>query len=192
MPGDTLIGGAKLQNRLTRGDPSRIGLYTSPSIKYSELDLYTKPIEWQGNTVRVVLQCRQEPGSFNATGETVGWLKRWGKTPISKHFANDEIERFSHARGSIMPYRVLVSLDVKTREKEQEDEARVARLQLAEQLLHNKKQAAEKAKHAAEKAKEVAETAIEASKKANKAAEKAQQQEAEARVSLASLREALA
>ena len=172
MPGDTLIGGAKLQNRLTRGDPSRIGLYTSPSIKYSELDLYTKPIEWQGNTVRVVLQCRQEPGSFNATGETVGWLKRWGKTPISKHFANDEIERFSHARGSIMPYRVLVSLDVKTREKEQEDKARLQKeVKQAQELLENKKQAAEKAKDAAAKA---------------------QQQEAEARASLKSLQEALA
>ena len=34
MPGDTLIDGTVLPNRLTRGSNERIGLYTSPSIGY--------------------------------------------------------------------------------------------------------------------------------------------------------------
>ena len=43
MPGDRMIDGSELPNRLTRGGPGRIGVYTSPSIRYSELDIYTKP-----------------------------------------------------------------------------------------------------------------------------------------------------
>eukprot|EP00961_Rhodomonas_salina_P029912 403055-Rhodomonas_salina.1 len=86
MPGDTLIDGKTLQNRLTRGGQDRIGLYTSPSIKYSELDIYTKPTEWKGHQVRVVIQCRQKPESYRAGGETIGWQRRFGTTAISQHF----------------------------------------------------------------------------------------------------------
>ena len=42
MPGDKMIDGKELPNRLTVGD-HRIGFYTSPSIRYSELDICTKP-----------------------------------------------------------------------------------------------------------------------------------------------------
>ena len=54
MPGDTLMNGTPLPNRLTGGGEHRIGVYTSPSIKYSELDIYTKPRSWQGREVRVL------------------------------------------------------------------------------------------------------------------------------------------
>ena len=45
-PGDVLLDRTKLPNRLTRGGEDgrgkgRIGFYTPPSIKYSELDSYT-------------------------------------------------------------------------------------------------------------------------------------------------------
>ena len=118
MPGDTLIDGTALPNRLTRGGTDRIGVYTSPSIKYSELDIYTKPAQWEGHEVRVVLQCRQKCGSFSVGGETIGWKARFNNTPISSFFSNDQIERFTRAKGSIIPYRILIGLDIKTREQE--------------------------------------------------------------------------
>ena len=120
IPGDKMIDGKKLPNRLTGGGSNRIGLYTSPSIKYSELDIYTKPRQWSGSSVRTVIQCRQKPGTFGIEGETIGWTTRFGAARFSRHFGNDRIERFTKARGSIIPYRVLVALDVTTREHEEE------------------------------------------------------------------------
>ena len=112
------MDGTKLANRLTKGSEDRIGLYTSPSIKYCELDIYAKPCRWAGRSVRMVLQCRQKPGSFSPAGETIDWKGRFGNAPISTHFGNDEIERFTRAGGSIIPYRILIGLDVVTREDE--------------------------------------------------------------------------
>lgn len=40
--------------------------------------------------------------------------------PSHSTFPNQEIEQFTHARGSIIPYRVLVSTDVITRESQEE------------------------------------------------------------------------
>ena len=118
MPGDLLINGTPLPNRLTGGGEHRIGVYTSPSIKYSELDIYTKPRTWKGREVRVVLQCRQKIGTFASQGETIGWNRRWNYAPISRFFDNDKIERFTKAKGTIIPYRVLVGLGVTTRDHE--------------------------------------------------------------------------
>ena len=124
MPGDTLLDSSKLPNRLTRGGQHRIGVYTSPSIRYSELDIYTKPVQWQGHTVRVVLQCRQKmdirPPELRIEGETIGWQQSFGPVAISQNFTNDEIERFTRARGSIIPYRLLVAMDITTRWQEEE------------------------------------------------------------------------
>ena len=122
MPGDKMMDGTTLPNRLTRGGRNRIGLYTSPSIKYAELDIYSTPVQWSGHSVRTVIQCRQKPG-FDVNGETVGWKQRFGEARFSQHFTNDEIERFTRARGSIIPTRVLVGLDIRTREQEEADEA---------------------------------------------------------------------
>jgi hypothetical protein len=48
VPGDTLINGSKLPHRLTQGGDERIQIYTSPSIKYSTLDIYTQPVRGKG------------------------------------------------------------------------------------------------------------------------------------------------
>ena len=126
MPGDRLLDGSKLPNRLTRGSSDRIGLYTSPSIRYSELDIYTKPATRQGSKVRVVLQCRQNlmiaPPALGIEGETIAWMTRFGDAEISRHFPNSEIERYTDARNSIIPYRILVDMDIVTREEEQTQE----------------------------------------------------------------------
>jgi large subunit ribosomal protein L40e len=146
MPGDTLIDGSKLPNRLTRGGDERIQIYTSPSIKYSALDIYTQPSAWQGHTVRVVLQCRQSP-EFSTCGETIGWTKKFGSVPISPHFPNEEIERFTRSRGGVVPYRILVGLDVVTREMEQQAKLDAKKTQ---QQLERQIQNAEKVRNAAQ------------------------------------------
>ena len=128
MPGDKMIDGKELPNRLTRGGSDRIGLYTSPSIKYAELDIYSKPAQWSGSSVRTVMQCRQSPETFEVKGETIGWQRRFGEARFSQHFCNDEIERFTKARGCIIPYRVLVGIDVETREEELEKLEAVAKV----------------------------------------------------------------
>ena len=149
-PGDTLIDGSTLPNRLTRGGEQRVGIYTSPSFRYSELDIYTKPQQWEGHTMRVMLQCRQKPGSFSSEGETIGWTREWGAAAISHNFSNSEIERFTQARNSIIPYRLLVGVDVTTREEEEKGKrAERGRLQKAvddaRQVLADCKRAREEA-----------------------------------------------
>jgi hypothetical protein len=119
MPGDTLIDGSKLPHRLTQGGDERIQIYTSPSIKYSVFDIYTQPSVWQGRTVQVVLQCRQSP-EFSTCGEMIGWTKKFGSMSISLHFPNEKIEHFARSRGGVIPYRILVGLDVVMREMEQQ------------------------------------------------------------------------
>ena len=158
MPGDKMIDGKELPNRLTRGGSDRIGLYTSPSIKYAELDIYSKPTQWSGSSVRTVMQCRQSPETFEVKGETIGWQRRFGQARFSQHFSNDEIERFTKARGCIIPYRVLVGIDVKTREEELEELKAVAKVA---------KKAADDAAKAAE---EKAQAAVDAAKAADDAA----------------------
>ena len=75
-------------------------------------------------------ECRQNvkirPSGLRIEGETIGWQKRFGNAAISRHFANDEIERFTRAKNSIIPYRILVGIDLVTRE----DEEKAKRAQL--------------------------------------------------------------
>ena len=124
MPGETLMDGTRLPNRLTGGDKDRIGVYTSPSIKYSELEIYTQPQYWNGFKVSLVFQCRQDmtvqPPALRIEGETIGWKYRFGDVPISAHFPNSQIERYTDSSNSIIPYRILVAMNVVTREAEEQ------------------------------------------------------------------------
>ena len=129
MPGDRLMDGTQLANRLTGGGEDgagkgRIGVYTSPSILYSELEIYTQPEEWNGSKVFLVFQCRQDmtlkPPALRIEGETIGWEHRFGDVPISSHFPNSQIERYTDSSNSIIPYRILVAMNVVTREAEEQ------------------------------------------------------------------------
>jgi hypothetical protein len=131
-----------------------------------------------GHTVRIVLQCRQAP-EFSTCGETIGWTKKFGSAAISPHFPNEEIERFTCSRGGVIPYRILVGLDVVTREMEEQaqldaKEVTVEEIRQAEQVLD----AAQKERQAAGQAKEEARRLWEAAQANQQAAERA---EAEAR-----------
>ena len=77
--------------------------------------------------MKIVLQCRQKPPSrgvgvndgFSVCGETISWRRKYGSATISDHFGNSEIERFTRQTSGIIPYRVLVGMDVVTREDEE-------------------------------------------------------------------------
>jgi hypothetical protein len=119
MPGDKLMDGTELKNAhtaVTGKDYSRLQIWTSPSVLYSELDIYTEPVAFEGHNMRVVLQCRQNPNSISTCGETIGWTSKFGTVPISPHVDNKEIECFTGSRGAVIPYRVLIKVNSSTRE----------------------------------------------------------------------------
>ena len=165
-PGDMLLNNTQLPNRLTVGE-DRIGLYTSPSIKYSELDIYTDPTKWKGHSVRVVLQCRQKMDirwpELKIERETVGWKQRFGSVAISQHFTNEEIERCTTVRNSIVPYKLLIAMDLTTRKQEEEDKEELQ--QQVEAAANNAKEA-RKAYEEAENAKKASDAAEKKSKAA--------------------------
>jgi len=100
LPGDMLMDGTALGNAHTAGGDSRLHLYTSPSVLYSELDIYTEPVSFEGHNVRIVLQCRQNPASLSNCGETIGWSQQVGPIPISPHVDNTKIECFTDSKGA--------------------------------------------------------------------------------------------
>lgn len=118
-PGNKLIDGSELGNHATAGGQKRLGVYTSGSIKYAELDIYTHPSPWGNHEIRVVLQCRQNLESAKIEGETIGWKTRFGEARISEQFSNQEIERVTQSNNSIIPCRLLIGIDVITREEEE-------------------------------------------------------------------------
>ena len=109
LPGDTLLDGTTLKAAHTRDD-DRQRLYTSPSVLYSEMAVYTEPIHFRGSNAKIVLQCRQLP-DFEICGETIGWERKNPGKRISPSFANSEIERYTLRRNAIIPYRILVKLE---------------------------------------------------------------------------------
>ena len=75
MPGDKLMYGTELKNAHTvagKDNSRRLKIHTSPSVLYSELDIYTDLVAFEGHNMRVVLQCRQSPNSISTCGETIG------------------------------------------------------------------------------------------------------------------------
>jgi|EP00802_Teleaulax_amphioxeia_P009367 exosome complex RNA-binding protein Csl4 len=109
LPGDTLLDGSTLQAAHTR-DAYRNRLYTSPSVHYAEKPVYTEPIEFSSQRMRVVLQCRQKP-DFEVCGETIGWEQKHPGVAISPHFPNSQLEWFTTKRAAIVPYRILIKMD---------------------------------------------------------------------------------
>ncbi|CAF1588525.1 unnamed protein product, partial [Didymodactylos carnosus] len=111
LPGDTLLDGRKLEIHREH-IPGMNHFYTSPTIKYSSLSTYCPKIQFTSANgekydVRVVLQCKQKPGTFKIQRETVGY----GTTPICEYISNEEIEWYSESRASIIVFGVLVHIE---------------------------------------------------------------------------------
>jgi hypothetical protein len=111
LPCDVTMNGIKLEIR--EGHiPKQSYIFTTPTIKYAALDcyaetnLFTLPKDGNCYTIKVVLQCKQKPGSFVVQPETVG-ARRENRT-ICSEISNDEIEWKTQHRASIMPYGLLL------------------------------------------------------------------------------------
>lgn len=110
IPGDKLLNGTVLGIRPGH-IPGKKHIYTSPSISYSSLEVYSAGNDFisasgKNYTAQLVLQCRQKPGTFKIQSETVGR----GNDPICDYISNEEIEYFTDIRVSLVPYRLLVLL----------------------------------------------------------------------------------
>ncbi|CAF1117417.1 unnamed protein product [Rotaria sordida] len=96
--------------------PGKIHIYTSPSIRYASLQVYSplnsfqSPKTGKHYNVQIVLQCKQKPGTFRVQGETIGW----GDKRICNIVPNESIEHFTNRRSSVIPYRLLIRLKDKT------------------------------------------------------------------------------
>lgn len=111
IPGDRSINGETISIK-----PGHIRgkneIYTSPTIAYASHRVYCPDILFHSSTndkiynARVVLQCRQEPGTFQVQPETIE-AKQQRICPI---IPNDKIEIFTTVRASIVPYGLLIHL----------------------------------------------------------------------------------
>jgi hypothetical protein len=110
MSGDKLMDGTELTNAHTVAGivNSSLQIWTSSSVLYSESDIYTEPVAFEGHNMRMVLQCRQNPNSISKGGETIGWTSKFGTVPILPHVDNEEIECFTTSRGAVIPDRVRI------------------------------------------------------------------------------------
>ncbi|CAF0879822.1 unnamed protein product [Rotaria sp. Silwood1] len=110
LPGDTCDDGTIIGIR--KGHiPGKKQVYTSPTIKYSSLDCYCEKYSYQTTDgqcyqAKIVLQCRQQPGTYETQGETVGSRSK----RICNIIPNDRIEIFTTVRAAVVPYGLLVQL----------------------------------------------------------------------------------
>ncbi|CAF1058824.1 unnamed protein product [Adineta ricciae] len=111
LPGDTCIDGTKVAI-LPDHIPGKNHIYTSPTIAYSSYEAYCPPQRFHsqqtGKTydARLVLQCRQQPGSYKVQGETINA----GSKRLCPFIPNDQIEIFTEVRAAVVPYGVLIHL----------------------------------------------------------------------------------
>eukprot|EP00698_Gefionella_okellyi_P016716 TRINITY_DN4800_c0_g1_i1.p2 TRINITY_DN4800_c0_g1~~TRINITY_DN4800_c0_g1_i1.p2 ORF type:complete len:104 (+),score=25.48 TRINITY_DN4800_c0_g1_i1:1471-1782(+) len=98
----------------SRGDP-RGGdyVFTAPTVRYAEQDIYTKPTQFEGARAKIVLQLRQKPKTFEIQGETIGWRKRSTTvdTRIDPDWSNEDIEWKTTMRESTQVYGLLIKLE---------------------------------------------------------------------------------
>jgi hypothetical protein len=112
LPGDKLIDGTKLGIR--EGHiPNKKHIYTSPTIAYSSLEVYSPIYEHCSSKtnltydVQIVFQCRQMPDSFEIQGETVGA----GAKRLCRFIPNSRVEYYTEIRPSLVAYGLLVKLE---------------------------------------------------------------------------------
>jgi len=109
LPGDQCIDGNVIGIR-DGHIPGKFQVYTSPTIAYSGDDIYSPSISFRSTATgksykaKVVLQCRQQPGTFKIQAETI----RAGNRRICPIIPNSEVEYFTEVRSSIVPYGLLV------------------------------------------------------------------------------------
>ncbi|CAF3522571.1 unnamed protein product [Rotaria sp. Silwood2] len=111
IPGDKCIDGEKIAIH-----PGHIKeqyhIYTSPTIAYSSIPCYCPSKQFRSKitnnlyNARIVIQCRQKPGTFQVQQETI----EAGNKRICPIIPNSQVEIFTTFRASIVPYGLLIHL----------------------------------------------------------------------------------
>jgi hypothetical protein len=110
LPGDVCDDGTVIAIRPGH-IPGKCQIYTSPTIKYSSLSCYCDRYKYSASDgkqykAKIVLQCRQQPGTYKTQGETVGS----GSIPICNIIPNDRVEILTTIRAAVVPYGLLIQL----------------------------------------------------------------------------------
>ena len=111
LPGDVLIDGTRLGIRPGH-IPDKRHIYTSPSIAYSSLPVYSSAYAFhssitnEDHEAQIALQCRQKPGTFKVQGETIGAKSK----RICSFIPNEKIEYFTEARAALVAYGLLIKI----------------------------------------------------------------------------------
>ncbi|CAF4247102.1 unnamed protein product, partial [Adineta steineri] len=111
LPGDKLIDGTLLGIRPGH-IPDKKHIYTSPTIAYSSLPVYSAKYDFNSSKnyctykVQLVLQCRQKPNTYSVQGETIDART----TRLCPFIPNSEVEYFTEIRGSLVAYGLLVKV----------------------------------------------------------------------------------
>lgn len=111
LPGETTMKGAKIVMPAGHIVGEQF-FFTTPTIKYAEHPAYASQYEFKSPStkkyynIRVVLQCKQKPGSYTVQAETVGL----GRNRICPFIPNDKMEWKTAHRSSIWPYAILLQI----------------------------------------------------------------------------------
>ncbi|CAF3603913.1 unnamed protein product [Rotaria sp. Silwood1] len=111
IPGDKRIDGEKIAI-LPGHIKEKYHIYTSPTIAYSGNACYCPLTRFRSKitnklyNARIVIQCRQKPGTFDVQQETIGA----GNRRICPFIPNSQVEIFTTVRASIVPYGLLIHL----------------------------------------------------------------------------------
>ncbi|CAF1285760.1 unnamed protein product [Didymodactylos carnosus] len=112
FPGDILDDGTKLVQRLGQIHARAVApeggsvIYISPTIRYSQHEIYAPSIPFKSYYVKLVLQCRVKPNSFGKFPETLAA----GSTEFDPEFKNNEIEWVTADRQAVVPYGLLIGV----------------------------------------------------------------------------------
>ena len=90
--------------------------YTSPTVCYAGLKFYAEPQRYSSAATgdqmagSIVLQCRQQPGSFEMQGETMGFTRQWGRhlEQSCPHVPPGQLEWKSDVNAATIAYGLLV------------------------------------------------------------------------------------
>jgi hypothetical protein len=127
FPGDRLDDGTILPIRLNNCHAARVAnnlpvIYVSPTIIYSQHDVYTLPrgsktheifkhdhsSNSKNYVMKTIVQCRVKPGCFTKCPETLNFRVR-GET-IDSEFSNDEVEWVVTDKTGVVPYGLLIGI----------------------------------------------------------------------------------
>ena len=115
FPGDQLDDGTVLPVRLGQCHAQGLPvIYVSPTILYSQHDIYTPPVNFtygsppycQRYRIKTVLQCRVKPQCFRKCRETVGFRSQ----TIDEAFDNNEVEWVVSDKTGVVPYGLLIGI----------------------------------------------------------------------------------